>query len=299
MRFSGVQTLILLLCGMMLAGRADAEEPAEDPTTQEMDGFTMSGYAADGVKRWELEGTGAVLEGSVVTIHRPDGIGYDLSASKRTTYLTATLAQMEQDSRRIRMEHDVTIHTSDGLWLTSPLLYWLPDREELTTDQPVRLETERLLLRGRGATGHATLDQAVFFDDIELVLYEPAHHVRITCEGPFTFDYTRYIATFERNVHVHDGHTHLYADTLVAYLHKVHRTIRYAQATGQVRITQGPHTAHGHRAVYEPRHSRMTLLGAPSLMVYPDAPAHPALPPGRADAPARGVGELGIFGRSR
>jgi len=289
MRLGGVQTLFLLLCGMVLAGgSADAEELTEDPTTQEMDSFTVSGYAADGAKRWDLQGTGATLEGSIVTIHHPDGIGYDLSASKRTTYLTARLAQMEQDSRRIRMEHAVTIHTSDGWWLASPLLYWLPDREELTTDQPVRLETERLLLRARGATGHATLDQAVFHDDIELVLYEPGRHVRITCDGPFTFDMTHYLATFERNVHVHDGQTHLYAEQLVAYLHKAHRTIRYAQATGQVRITQGPHTAHGRRAVYEPRDSRMTLVGTPSLMVYPDA-----------DVPAgRGVGELGIFGRS-
>ena len=194
---------------------------------------------------------------------------------------------MEQDSRRVRMEHDVTIHTSDGLWLASPLLYWLPDRQELTTEQPVRLETDQMLLRARGATGHTTLKQAVFLRDIELVFSSEAgkpmfaagppgapaggarRHVIITCDGPLTFDYTRDIATFTQNVHVKDGDSDLYSDTLVAHLEQRTRTIRYAEALGHVHITQGPHTAHGKRAVYEPRDSRVTLLGAPSLMVYP------------------------------
>lgn len=287
----------LLLCGLALlvgagwfkrpppaAPNAD-DEAAADPVVQQMDGFTMAGYASDGTKKWELEGTGADIEGTVVTISRPDGIGYDVSELStpatapsgplRRAYLTASVAQMEQESRRVRMEHDVTIHTSDGLWLTSPLLYWLPDRDELTTEQPVRLETDHMLLRARGATGHATLKQAVFLRDVELVLNptseEPVRrHVVITCDGPLTFDYTRYIATFEQNVHVKDGDSDLYSDTLVAYLDKQTRTIRYAEARGHVRITQGPHTALGKKAVYEPRDSRMTLLGSPSLTVYPD-----------------------------
>ena len=312
---------VVLLCGLALfvgAGwfkrsppappNAD-DEAAADPVVQQMDGFTMAGYASDGTKKWALEGSGADIEGTVVTISRPDGIGYDVSelsaptpatapsGPSRTAYLTASIAQMEQESRRVRMEHDVIIHTSDGLWLSSPLLYWLPDRDELTTEQSVRLETDHMLLRARGATGHATLKEAVFLRDIELVLNPtseesliaapgeeasgpPARlelapgrarrHVMITCDGPLTFDYTRYIATFEQNVHVKDGDSDLYSDTLVAYLDKQTRTIRYAEARGRVRITQGPHTALGNKAVYEPRDSRMTLLGSPSLTVYPD-----------------------------
>ena len=300
---------ILILCGLALlvgagwfkrpppAAPKAEDEAAADPAVQQMDAFTMAGYAADGTKKWALIGHGADIEGTVVTIHRPDGIGYDVSelsapatapsGPPRTAYLTASIAQMEQESRRVRMEHDVTIHTSDGLWLASPLLYWLPDREELTTEQPVRLETDHMLLRARGATGHATLKEAVFLRDIELVLNPtsseeplvtapgeeapgPHRHVMITCDGPLTFDYTRHIATFEQNVHVKDGDSDLYSDTLVAYLDKETRTIRYAEALGRVRITQGPHTALGRKAVYEPRDSRMTLLGSPSLMVYPD-----------------------------
>lgn len=315
-------TRLLILCGLaLLAGagwfkrppsaapNAD-DEAAADPVVQQMDGFTMAGYASDGTKKWALEGTGADIEGTVVTINRPDGIGYDVSelsipapatapsGPPRTAYLTASIAQMEQESRRVRMEHDVTIHTSDGLWLMSPLLYWLPDRDELTTEQPVRLETDHMLLRARGATGHATLKEAVFLRDIELVLNPtseesfpvsgeeasgPRRHVMITCDGPLTFDYTRYIATFEQNVHVKDGDSDLYSDTLVAYLDQETRTIRYAEATGRVRITQGPHTALGKKAVYEPRDSRMTLLGSPSLTVYPDEKAPTPLAQGPQD----------------
>lgn len=328
----------LILCGIVLlvgvgwfkrppapaAPKVDDEEAATDPVSQQMDSFTMAGYAIDGAKRWELQGTGADIDGPMIAISHPNGVGYDLPAPAspdtsvggagaepggaqtgpmRTAYLTASVAQMQQESRRVRMEHDVTIHTSDGLWLSSPLLYWLPDRNELTTEQPVRLETDHMLLRAQGATGHTTLKQAVFLRDIELVLnptsetplFAPgppgalagagapaagqsspgthapgqSRHVIITCDGPLTFDYTRDIATFKQNVHVKDGDTDLYSDTLVAHLDQQTRVIRYAEATGRVRITQGPNTAYGKRAVYEPRDSRVTLLGSPSLMVYP------------------------------
>jgi LPS export ABC transporter protein LptC len=252
-----------------------ADAPGINPTEQQqMDHFTVFGYAPDGAKRWELTGRGAVVEREIVTIQRPDAIGYDAA---RMTYLTATLAQVNQNTRRVRMEHDVTIHTSEGLWLSSPLLYWLPDRDEMATEAPVRIETEHMLLRGIGATGHAQLKAAKLLRDIELVmtssanepLGEPIAHVTITCDGPLAFDYERNIAVFETNVHVKDREGDLYSDTLVTYLEGAARTIRYAQASGHVRIVNGPHTAHSERAVYEPATRKVTLLGAPSLLLYP------------------------------
>ena len=260
---------------------------SESTVAQEMDSFTVVGYAPDGAKRWELVGTGASLDGTIVTIQRPDAIGYD---PQRKVYLTASVAQVEQTSRRIRLEHDVTIHTEDGLWLSSPMLYWLPDREELASEHPVRLETERMLLYGRGMAGHTKLNRVVVERDIELVLNqtsdpsasprpeegsgaaqasEPhgASHVTITCDGPLSFDYDHHIAVFERNVHVKDRQGDLYSDKLVAYISQTTRTIRYAEATGRVRIVQGGHLARSSRAVYEPAHSIVTLLGAPSLVI--------------------------------
>ncbi|MBI3087761.1 MAG: hypothetical protein HYY91_02570, partial [Candidatus Omnitrophica bacterium] len=69
--------------------------------------------------------------------------------------------------------------------------------------------------------------------------------------------------------------TDLYSDTLVAYLHRTNRTITYAQADGRVRIVQGPHTADSRRAIYEPAGGKVTLLGSPSLLVYPDSDQPP------------------------
>jgi len=261
-----------------------------------MDSFTLFGYAPDGTKRWELVGTGASVEGAVVTIRTPNGVGF---SPERTTYLTASVAQVEQTSRRARLEHEVTIHTSEGLWLTSPTMYWLPDQNEMVTDQAVRLETDHMLLRGRGATGYSELKRAIIQRDVELVLNpssedspggEPPSHVQITCDGPLSFDYERNIATFEHNVHVVDRQGDLYSDTLIAYLDRASRTITYAEALGHVRIVQGANTATGERAVYEPARAKITLLGAPSLLVYPDEGQTPALSPalfgGLAAAPS-------------
>ena len=267
-------------------------EPAQSSgTTQQMQTFNMVGYAQDGAKRWELVGTGATVEGDWITIQQPNAVGF---SPERTSYMTASLAQVEQTSRRVRLEHDVTIHTSEGLWLMSPSMYWLPDQEELLTEEAVRLETDHMLVRGRGATGHTQLKRAQIQRDVDVVLNpteattpagsSPAAqaspgsnlqaggpgHVHITCEGPLSFDYERHIATFERNVHVVDRQGDIYSDKLVAYLDRVTRTIRYAEALGHVRIVQGTNTATSERAVYEPAFGKVTLVGSPSLVLYPD-----------------------------
>ena len=267
------------------------ESASSEGASQQMGSFTMVGYAADGSKRWELEGQGASLEQTIVTVRQPRGVGYDPAIGgtgpPRTAALRASLAQVEQTSRRVRLEHDVTIHTSDGLWLTSPTMYWLPDKNELVTDDAVRIESAHLLLRGREATGHSQLKQAVILHDVELVLNPTTHppaemsegragespgqgsqHVTITCDGPLSFDYERNIATFEQHVHVRDAQGDLYSDTLIAYVDQTTRTITYAEAIGNVRIVQGPHTATSERAVYEPAQGKVTLLGSPSLLVY-------------------------------
>lgn len=247
----------------------------ENPdTAQQMQTFTMVGYAPTGAKRWELVGTGATVEGPWVTIQHPNAVGF---SPERKAYMTASLAHIEQTSRRVRLENDVTMHTSEGLWLTSPVMYWLPDQEELLTEDVVRLENDHMLVRGRGATGHSQLKRAQIQRDVEVVLnptaQEPAEgpsHVHITCEGPLSFDYERHVATFEHNVHVVDRQGDIYSDKLVAYLDRVTRAIRYAEALGHVRIVQGTNTAQAERAVYEPAFGKVTLMGSPSLVLYPD-----------------------------
>ena len=95
--------------------------------------------------------------------------------------------------------------------------------------------------------------------------------VTITCDGPLTFDYEHHVATFEKNVHVKDPSGDLYSDILIAYLDEATHTIRYADALGHVRIQQGQNTALSERAVYEPAIGKITLVGRPSLLIYPDS----------------------------
>jgi LPS export ABC transporter protein LptC len=267
-----------------------------DAMVQQMDRFTMEGFAPDGRKRWELHGTGADLAGELVTIQHPDGIGFDKG---RTAFLDARLAHVNQTTRRIRLEERVNIHTSDGLWFQAPQLYWLPDQERFTTDEPVRLETDHMLIRGRRAVGHTQLNTASILEDVEVILnpttHELAsgggtHHVTITCDGPLTFDYEHSVAIFEKNVHVTDPQGDMYSTKLIAYMDKETRTVIYAEAIGDVRIVQGGHTAVGGRAVYEPAKGKLTLMDSPSLRMATDGsrlPMVPGLPPRVEDKTAR------------
>jgi KDO2-lipid IV(A) lauroyltransferase len=255
------------------AGTATSAAIPDPNAAQQMGGFTLTGYEENGAKRWELSGKGASMDGNIVTIHQPDAVGHDL---ERTAYLTASVAQVNQQDRHVRMEHEVTIHTSDGLWFSSPVLHWIPDQNQMATDAPVRIETDHMLLRGRGASGLTQLKHATIFQDIELVL-NPSNHdlpgggskqVTITCDGPLFFDYEHHVATFEQNVHVQDPSGDLYSDKLVAYLDQKTHTIRYAEAIGRVRIHQDQNTALSDRAIYEPAISKITLVGKPSLLIY-------------------------------
>jgi len=274
--------LVLALGG---CGKPVSEQPApieqastaatQDPNAdQQLSAFTLTSHSADGAKRWELNGQGASMYGNVVTVLKPDGVGYDQT---RTSYLRASAAQVNQTNRHVRLEHNVTIHTSDGLWLTAPVLHWIPDEDLMATDDPVRIETDHMVVRGRGAKGFAQLKQAVLFEDIEMVLNPGDHdpgvttgkHVTITCDGPLTFDYERNVATFEQNVHVNDPNGDLYSDKLIAYLDQTSHTVRYAEAIGRVRIVQHANIAHSERAIYEPAIGKITLVGQPSLLVYP------------------------------
>jgi len=279
------------------AKRADATLPAPTiPVDRTMDSFTVAGYAADGSKRWELEGRGAVAEGKYVTVLGPNAVGYEVNSSPgatasavsartpvtRRTYATASLGQVDQVTRRIRLEHEATIHTSDGLWLTSPILYWLPDRNEMVSDYSVRIETDRMLLRGRGAVGQSQLKTARLLHDIEMVVSPSREQVpaaigpgssterrpvTITCDGPLTFDSRRGIAVFERNVRIADGRGTLDTDRLVVYLNPQTHAMTYAEALDHVQIRQDGRVAIAQRAVYEPSLTRITLLGAPALAI--------------------------------
>jgi LPS export ABC transporter protein LptC len=277
------------------AGGAKTTEPR---VLQQMDRFMMEGFAPDGRKRWELHGVGADLSGEMVTVQRPKGTGFDVG---RTAYLDARLAHVNQTTRRIRLERDVDIHTSDGLWFQAPQIYWLPDEERFTTDQPVRIETDHMLIRGRRAVGNTSLKTATILQDVEVLLNPtteqlPAgqpHHVTITCEGPLTFDYEKSVATFEDNVHVTDPQGDLYSSKLIAYMDKVTRTVIYAEAIGNVRIVQGGHTAVGGRAVYEPGKGKLTLMDSPTLRMATEGGSVTAvqgLPTKRGERHERGAG---------
>jgi len=282
--FRGLALLLTAYCLLLSAGGCGkpgpkpgaVAPPPQSETDQTMSEFTLTGYNQDGATQWVMNGRGATLDGDVVTIIRPDAVGYEPG---RTAHLTASVANMQQNTRHVRLEHDVTIHTSDGLWLTSPVLHWIPDQDQIATDQPVRIETDHMLLRGRGASGLTQLKRAKVFEDIEVVLNpsdekvasDTPQHVTITCDGPLTFDYEHHVATFEKNVHVKDPSGDLYSDLLIAYLDETTHTIRYADAVGRVRIQQDQNTALSERAVYEPAIGKITLVGRPSLLIYPDS----------------------------
>ncbi len=247
----------------------------EKSSDQEISGLTMTGYNDDGSKSWEMVGEDATVDNSVVKIKRPDAIGF--GEAGRTAYLTAEFAHINQGNRQVWLENDVTIHTNDGLWLTAPYMHWFPDKEMMATDRSVRLETDHMLLRGRGGKAQTELKHITMLTDIEMVLNPTENEsptgprqVFINCDGPLEFDYEKNVAYFNNNVHVKDDNGDIYGDQLVAYMNSTSHTIKYAEVTGNVRIVREHNVAYSERAVYQPEDGKVTLVGRPSLVLNPD-----------------------------
>ncbi len=273
-------------CGHKDKSKDASQAKGADLPDQQLDGFTLTGYGEDGGKRWELEGKEASLEGQIVTIQKPDGVGFD---GPRRAYLTAQEAHVNQTNRNVDLRRDVVVHTSDGLWFFTSQLSWIPDIERAHTDQPVRIETEHMLLRGRGFEGMAQLSDAKLLHDVEVLLNPngaavagaPAgvsagrKHVTITCDGPLDYEYDKGLVTFHNNVHVIDANGELFSDVLVARMNPDGRTIKIAEATGNVRIAQQGHQAASQKAIYDPSKGKISLVGKPSLQLKQEPGQNP------------------------
>lgn len=260
--------------GAVAAPQIESAEMTQ-PAEQEISGLTMTGYNDDGSKSWELVGEDATVENSIVKVRKPDAIGF--GEDGRTAFLTAEYAHINQGNRQVWLENAVTIHTNDGLWLTSPYMHWFPDKEMIATDRSVRLETDHMLLRGRGGKAQTELKHVSMLTDIEMVLNPTENdsdggprQVFIVCDGPLEFDYENNIAVFHNNVHVTDINGEIFGDKLVAYMNTTSNTIKYAEITGNVRIVRDFNVAHSQRAVYEPDNGKITLVGRPTLTLNPD-----------------------------
>ena len=274
--------IVLLAQAGCRVGGADAKKAAaakaEPIPQQQLDGFTLTGYDNDGRKRWDLDGTEATMEDQIVTIQSPKGVGYDV---ERTAHLTAKEAHVNQVTRVVNLNQDVVIHTSDGVWFSTSTLNWVPDVERAYTDAPVKIETDHMLLRGRGFEGMTHLKHARILTDVEVILnptgddtqrpYSVPKHVKITCKGPLDLQYDKKLVIFNEDVHVMDANGELFADLLVAHLNADGKTIRFAEATGNVRIVQEGHHANSERAIYEPSKGKISLVGKPTLLLMPDA----------------------------
>ena len=92
----------------------------------------------------------------------------------------------------------------------------------------------------------------------------------ITCEGSLEFDYELGVAVFNDKVVITDERGEISADKITAYIDKDNKNVREIVAEGNVRIKRGENNTYSEKAVYNAVDGKITLVGAPKLVIYPE-----------------------------
>ncbi|MFA5005497.1 MAG: LPS export ABC transporter periplasmic protein LptC [Candidatus Omnitrophota bacterium] len=273
----------MFCCALSLALAETIKENTE--SDQQVNDFALSGYGDKGKKSWDLSGKSADIFNDTVKLKAVSGNLYD---EKEDIKLTADRGDFNKKTSTVHLEDNVVVTTSGGAKLTSDTLDWDRKEQLVSTLSRVNLTKQELNLQGEGASAQTNLKKVQVNKDVRLDIHEkPAKNktatdkMVITCTGPLDIDYGKNIAVFNNNVRVERPDSVILSDRLEVYFNSGKRnskpqkssvvsagSIDRIVASGHVQILQGENVSYSEKAVYTAADQKLTLDGAPRLVIY-------------------------------
>ena len=270
--------------------------PAGD-VNQEVSTFQLSGYRENGQKKWEVSGdTANILEDTV----QMTNIVAHAYEPHTTVQLTADHGTLNRTTQDVHLQDHVVAITDDGAKMRTHELDWHQKEEQVTTPAEVWVQRGNIEVTGTGAIAHPNLKHVALEKRITVVMTpkeaeadvakgknkpraaDPfaglgpstssaavSQKTTITCSGPLEVDYEKNVAVFHDEVHVVDSRGEIFADLLTVDIDPQTKQIKQAIAQRNVRIIRADNTAFCDEAIYDPAIGKVTLLGAPRLVVHP------------------------------
>lgn len=213
------------------ASRRSRAELIRSGRDQRLHKFSLVGFNDAGKKFWKLEGDTAKIDPG------------------QTIFLDQNVV--------LRLKDDTVIHTDK--------VRWSPDNATMTTDAPVRVDHEKTVITGRGATGRPNDGFVQLNHDVEMRIHETA---TVTCLGPMKIFYNQDKMIFLRKVKVKDQRGTLTATRMDVFFDSRKREVNRIVAIGNVVIERGSDTTHSHRAIYLPANGSIRLEGNPEITLH-------------------------------
>lgn len=291
MMFKGL-ALSFIFIAMLAAGLFAQGQKAQE-SDQQIGDFSLTGYAEQGKKSWDISGKSADIFDQ--TIKLKDVIG-NLYGEKEDIKLTADKGDFDKTQGKVHLEENVIITTSTGSRLTTDSLDWDRKKKLVATDDTVNIVRDNMVTTAQGATGEPDLSKFTLEKDVKVDINPVAkegeapaekNKIIITCDGPLEVDYAKNIATFKNNVKVDTQDNLIYSDLMDVYFissdsdKKASPTpaaeevpgmmgakIEKIVARGNVKITKGQNISYSDEAVYTAFDKKILLTGKPKLVIY-------------------------------
>lgn len=257
---------------------------------QQINDFSLVGYAEKGRKSWDLSGRSADIFTDVVKLK--DVIG-NLYGEQEDIKLTADRGDFNKSDGKVHLEENVVITTSAGTKLTTDSLDWDRKNQLVATPDIVNIQRENMVTVAKGAKGRPDLNNVSLEKDVRVDInpvdptsgQSPSKGIKdktiITCDGPLEIDYEKNIAVFNNNVKVERSDSTMYSDKMDVYFSKGQDTAKQEEtpelmgtnidkiiARGNVKIVRGENTSYSEEAIYTASDKKITLIGRPKLVIY-------------------------------
>jgi len=283
-------TIILLL---LITSFLYAQDQAPQESDQQINDFSLAGYAEKGKKAWELSGKTADIFNEVVKLK--DVIG-NMYGEEEDVRLTADKGDFNKADGKVRLENNVVITTSTGTKMTTDSLNWDRKNQLVTTQDKVNIQKENMTIEAYGAKGEPSLKKVALEKDVKLDILpvekteNPAEGLKekitVTCDGPLEIDYEKNIATFNNNVKVEKSDSTIYSDKMDVYFTRSNKEeskessgsqvsgslmgskIDKIVARGNVKVVRGENISYSDEAIYSSADRKIILNGRPKLIIY-------------------------------
>lgn len=272
---------LLVTCGFTyLCTYAFCQQKGQE---QKIDGFSLAQYEEGGLKKWELNGKTAQVDGSKINIKEISGLIFGEDTALK---LRAAQGKFNKKENLVYLEDNVIVKSTDGMRLTADALVWDAGTKNVFTDTLVNIKKSDFEVSGTGAkadleqktaelekgvtaniTSVAPAYLAASHPSTGLETSKPSITTVITCDGPLEINYKKNRAAFQNNVKVQDREGNIFADRIDLYFNPATRSIKCVVARGNVKIVNGESVTYSEKAIYLVDEGRVVLPKRPKLII--------------------------------
>ncbi|MFH1397149.1 MAG: LPS export ABC transporter periplasmic protein LptC [Candidatus Omnitrophota bacterium] len=287
-----VPLMLILIFSATPAQAADNTNQSNNDSDQQVQDFTLSGYADKGKRNWDIKGKSADISAESIKLNN---ITSNFYGEQDNVTLMADTGDYNRSAGKMHLEKNVVVTISSGAKMTTDSLDWDKQNKTISTEDSVKIEKENVVTTGKGAISHPDLSQASLSKDVSVdVLPLPGSKtkgkgfgkVMITCDGPLQIDYRKKTATFNKNVKVVTDDMTIYSDIMDIYFSSSDKKaapkkpeiigegsmfmgsqIDKIRAWGNVKIVRGSNVSYSDEAIYNSVDNKIILSGRPKLEI--------------------------------